>query len=317
MAPTDPTSGRPDAARVLRRGALTRRVRAGVRAVVTSSPLNGLLTNALRAVLPERLRRHSALWRFVPRTGLVEAPLPGGGVLRMDSRGDDEIASELFWAGWAGHEPETARPFYELARAARVTLDIGAHVGYFALLAAHANPQARVFAFEPLPRVRERLQRNVELNGVSVSCQACALGSPAGTAEFFHVRNGIPSSSSLAEGFMKSIVAPGELTSSTVEVVEADDFVRSHGLTGVDLVKIDTETTEAAVFRGMLDTLRRDRPQIVCEMLDAQVAADIEALLEPLGYEFFVLTANGPVRRDHIRPEKRWRNFLLRPASRE
>nr|MBA3746274.1 FkbM family methyltransferase [Solirubrobacterales bacterium] len=216
-----------------------------------------------------------------------------------------------------GHEPETAELFYELAGSARVTLDIGAHVGYFALLASQANRAGRVYAFEPLERVRKRLEHNVALNGAdNVTCVPLAVGSPAGTAEFFHVREGIPSSSSLSGSFMRSIVSREELTSTTVEVVEADDFVESRALVGVDLVKVDTETTEAAVFRGMLRTLRRDRPDVFCEVLDADVASAIEALLTPLDYEFYLLTANGPVRCDRLLPDARWRNFIFRSRGR-
>jgi FkbM family methyltransferase len=295
---------------------MNRRLRRGLRAVVTWPPLNRLATDALRTALPERVRDHPALARFLPRAGVVEATLPSGRVLRMSSRGDDDIAGEVFWRGWASHEPETTRVFYELAASARVVLDIGAHVGYFALLAAHANPRASVFAFEPMPRVRARLEHNIALNRSSVSCEPFALGRTPGSAEFFHTRNGIPSSSSLAEGFMQSIVERNELTSSTVEVLRGDDYVRSRGLVGVDLVKIDTETTEAAVIDGLLHTLRRDRPHIVCEVLESEVGADIEALLEPLGYEYFALTPDGPVRCEHIRPDVRWRNFLFRPAPR-
>jgi FkbM family methyltransferase len=247
----------------------------------------------------------------------VQVALPDGGRLRMHSRGDDDIASPLFWRGWAGHEPETARLFYELAGSARVTLDIGAHVGYFALLASHANPAGRVYAFEPLTRVRERLQHNVALNDAdNVTCVPLAVGSPAGFAEFFHVRAGLPSSSSLSGSFMRSMASHDELTSSRVEVVEIDDFVESHELVGGDLVKVDTETTEAAVFRGMLRTLRRDSPDIVCEILDAEVADAVEALLKPLDYEFFLLTSKGPVRCDTLRPHEHWRNFIFRPISR-
>lgn len=285
-----------------------------MRTVVTAPPLNPILTEALRAVLPQRARHHEALARFVPRAGLVETPLPGGGVLRMTSRGDDGIAGTLFWRGWAGHEPETSEVFYELAASARVVLDVGAHVGYFALLAAHANPKARVYAFEPMPRVRARLEHNIALNGSTVWCEPYALGSTPGTAEFFHTRNGIPSSSSLADGFMRSIVEPSELTSSTVEVMTADDFVQARGLVGVDLVKLDTETTEPAVLQGMLGTLNKDRPHIVCEVLDGEVGRAVESILEPLGYEYFVLTASGPLQRDHVRPEDSWRNFLFRPG---
>ena len=289
------------------------RAKAAVRALVTWAPLNRAVTGGLRAVLPPRARGHPALARYVPRVGIVEAALPGGTLLRMESRGDDDIAAPLFWRGWTGHEPETARAFHELAGSARVVLDIGAHVGYFALLAAHANPAGRVYAFEPLARVRERLERNLALNAAgNVTCVALAVGSPAGTAEFFHVREGIPSSSSLSRGFMQSIVARDELTSTTVEVVEIDEFVRARGLAGVDLIKIDTETTEAAVIRGMLRTLERDRPAVVCEVLDAGVAQSIEALLTPLGYAFFLLTGDGAQRRAHIAPDPVWRNYIFR-----
>jgi len=166
----------------------------------------------------------------------------------MRSRGDDDIATTLFWQGWDGHEPETAKPFYELATSARTTLDIGAHVGYFTLLAGRANPDGRVFAFEPMPHVRERLIANVRLNGLSnVSWEASALGSPSGKAEFFHVPDGIPSSSSLSEGFMRSVVRDQQIVSSMVDVIEVDEYVEANALS-VDLIKIDTETTEDKVF---------------------------------------------------------------------
>lgn len=294
------------------------RAKGVVRVVATWPPLNRIATGLLRALLPRRIQRHPALSRYVPRVGVVEARLPNGALLRMHSRGDDDIASPVFWCGWAGHEPESARLFYELAGSSRVTLDIGAHVGYFALLASHANPTGQVYAFEPLARVRERLERNVALNGAgNVACMPQALGSSAGTAEFFHFRRGLPSSSSLSQDFMHSIADPERVTSSTVDVVEVDDFVDDRGLVDVGLVKIDTETTEAAVIRGMLRTLRRDRPQILCEVLDSAVGRDIEELLTPLGYEFFLLTDSGAVRYEHIRPHERWRNFIFRPADGE
>jgi Methyltransferase FkbM domain len=43
--------------------------------------------------------------------------------------------------------------------------------------------------------------------------------------------------------------------------------IREQGIAKVDLVKIDTETTEPAVIRGMARTLARDRPDVVCEVL--------------------------------------------------
>lgn len=255
--------------------------------------------------------------RYLPRVGVVEAELPGGGVLRMWSRGDDEIASSVFWRGWSGHEPETATAFYEWARSARVTLDIGAHVGYFALLAACANPSGRVYAFEPLPRVRDRLVRNVALNGLeNVASLPVALGSRSGKAEFFHVDDGIPSSSSLSGEFMRSIVDESRLASSEVEVMTVDQFVSENALTGsVDLVKIDTENTEDEIFRGMTSTLATDRPVIICEVLQRRTGEAIEAVLTALGYQIVHLRGDGAARCTHIRPDSRWRNYAFLPPG--
>ena len=245
----------------------------------------------------------------------MEAVLPSGAVLRKWSRGEDDIASPVFWRGWAGHEPETAERFWELATTARVTLDIGAHVGYFSLLASLANPSGRVYAFEPLARVRERLVRNVALNELdNVTCLPLALGSTQGKAQFFHVDDGMPSSSSLSSEFMRSIVDDGRLVSSEVDVTTVDSFVAEHGLRGsVDLVKADTENTEDDVFRGMTETLATDRPAIVCEVLKASTGEALETILGPLGYRFVLLTDRGSVPCEHIRPHEGWRNFSFLP----
>lgn len=231
----------------------------------------------------------------------------------MVSQGDDDIASPVFWRGWDGHEPETARPFYEIATDAAVTLDIGAHVGYYALLAAHANPAGHVFAFEPLPRVHERLKANVALNDdANITCLTCALGSASARAEFFHVRDGIPSSSSLSQSFMQSVVARSKLTSSVVDVVEGDEFLAANQIAHVDLIKLDTESTEPAVLKGLLGTLRRDLPPIICEVLDQSAARALQELLDPLSYDYFLLTEDGPQKTVAINPDPQWHNYLFK-----
>jgi len=55
--------------------------------------------------------------------------------------------------------------FARLAQqASGLALDIGANTGVFELLAAAANPQLRVCAFEPLESVRELLYENLARN---------------------------------------------------------------------------------------------------------------------------------------------------------
>ena len=288
-----------------------------LRAARSWAPLNVPLTTACRAGIRALGVAPGPLARFLPRVGLVEAPLPDGGRLRMWSRADDDVTPQVYWKGWAGHEPETSPLFYDLARAARTTIDVGAHVGYFALLAAHANPSGRVYAFEPHPVVYERLARNRELNELgNLSCESFAVGSEAGTAQFFHVREGIHSSSSLSQAFMESIVDNARLISSEVEVVSLDEFVAARDINDVDLMKIDTETTEDAVFVGMTRILEEHQPVIFCEILQDREAKIIEEILQPFGYRFYLLEGGGPMLCDHITPHPYWRNFCLVPHSR-
>jgi FkbM family methyltransferase len=277
-------------------------------------PLNIPVTTACRAGLRTIGRESRLLVRYLPRTGLVEAVLPSGETLRMWSLGDDQIASRVFWRGWSGHESETSSYFYELASQARVTLDIGAHVGYFALLASYANPLGSVYAFEPLPRVHERLVRNVRLNERgNIHCVPMAVGAKPGTADLFHVKEGIPSSSTLSHAFASSIDPDERLSTTSVDVVSVDRFTEQRGLTGIDLVKIDTETTEEAVLVGMIETLRNERPIVFCEILSEPAAESIGRLFHPLRYRYLRLTDGGPEACATLAPSPDWRNFCFMP----
>jgi FkbM family methyltransferase len=205
--------------------------------------------------------------KHLPRSGLTVTTLPDGRRARFWSRGDDWIANQVFWRGWDGHEGEVARLFWRLARDANVIVDVGAHVGYYTVLAALANPQATVIALEPLPAVFERLQRNVRLNRLdNVVALPVAAGAVDGRADFYHVP-GIPSSSSLSLDFMAS--APG-VQATDVNVVRIENVAT---LDCVDLIKLDTETTEPDVLAGMGSLLTDDRPDIICEVLTRRTSA--------------------------------------------
>lgn len=249
--------------------------------------VNRPLTTGLRAVWGDR---SEFLIRHLPRIGDVRASLPDGRTLVLLTQGDDWIADQVFWRGWDGYETETARAFYRLASSAHATIDVGAHVGYYALLAGHANPSGQVVAFEPLAAVHRRLIANVEANRLrNVRCEQRAVGRVAGRADFYHVDEPLPSSSGLSRPFMERVGQ--ELHATPVEVVSLDDLLPSIGIGRVDLVKIDTESTEPDVVAGMMRTVARDRPDIIAEVLDEwETLAALRGSLQPLGYRQIELT---------------------------
>lgn len=285
-----------------------------LRALRGQPGLNRVATDAAFALLSLFGRKPEIAARHLPRVGLVNRMLPDGQQLRLWSKGDDWVSNQVFWYGALGYEPETSRLFYRMAARARTTIDIGAHVGYYSLLAGHANRHAKVIAFEPLPAVYDRLMRNVRLNGLTnVACVAAAVGRENQTAPFFHVMSlEVPCSSSLSYDVVKH---NRDVRSSNVQVVRLDDFLHEHGVANVDIVKLDTEGTEAHVLEGMVRTLERDRPAIICEILPetAGIAERVELLLRPLGYRYYLLTPAGPRATDRIKADltRRCRNYLL------
>ena len=275
-----------------------------------SQPFNAVATSTVRCLLSSTGLQSETVIKHLHPAGLVRSRLPNGRELQLWSQADDWVSNQIYWRGWDGYESETVPLFFRLAEHADVTLDIGAYVGFYSLLAAHANPCGRVFAFEPMLTIFKRLQKNVALNDLTnVECTASAVGALSGTATFFHTTSDMPTSSSLSFEFMREA---DNLQGTDVPVLTVDEFVAHKNLDQIDLVKIDTESTEPEVLQGMVKTLQRDHPSIVCEVLQGRGRAHgLETLLRPLGYNFYLLTPEGPMLQERIEGHSEWLNYLF------
>jgi FkbM family methyltransferase len=298
--------------------------RVAFRRLWTVQPLNALATHAVRGALEALGREIGRSRSYLPHAGTVRSELPNGRTLTMWSRGDDEVANIVFWHGWDGYEPAMSSLFYRLAASAAVTIDIGAHTGYYSVLAALANPDSKVFALEPNPTVFARLGRNLGINGAAnVQAYRLAAGERAGHARLFEpVSSALTTMSTLSGDVARHAERFGGrahrygLRSFDVAVQPMDEFVEEHGIGRVDLLKADTEGTEDEVLRGMRSTLERDRPEIFCEVLSAEKGAAIQELLEPLGYQLLSLAEDGPQRQDTVRPMKGKTDYLFTTGDR-
>src|SRR5205823_7308037 len=68
---------------------------------------------------------------------------------------------------------------------AELFIDVGAHYGFYTLLAARNHPQLRILAFEPVPQTFEVLRRNVALQrSPNVTVRPVAISDTCGTASF-------------------------------------------------------------------------------------------------------------------------------------
>lgn len=281
-----------------------------------SRSLNNVATTTLRGLFAITGRQPEFLIKHLPRTGLTSVKLPNGRDLKIESQGEEWIPTQLFWRGWEGYEPEMTGLFYALAESATTVLDVGAHAGFYSLLAGLANPQARVFAFEPMPRVFASLERNVKLNKLeNISCFSVAIGAINDTQEFYFPDQEQPISSSLRSDVLIATFPADAIKHVPVSVVPLDQFVAEQGIDKVDLIKLDTERTEHEVLAGARELLQRDHPDIICEVWpDAGNQDQLENELRPLGYRFFHLLPEGPSERPRIKGSDQALNYLFTVA---
>ncbi|WP_156297862.1 FkbM family methyltransferase [Mycobacterium paragordonae] len=162
----------------------------------------------------------------------------------------------------------------------RVSLDIGADVGEFAI--AMLSSSRSVIAFEPRPAQARNLALMFTAVGAPVRIEAVALSDEAGVTAMRVVESD-PGRSTIDHENVLDTAVGGPVATIDVPVKRLDDL----RLDNVGLVKIDVEGHELAVLRGAVNTLRRNRPTIVVEAEErhhANAVADITALLSGLGF---------------------------------
>jgi FkbM family methyltransferase len=168
-------------------------------------------------------------------------------------------------------------------------LDIGAHIGTFALDAARRFPKCRVVCYEPNPRITPYLRQNIRDNNFDdrISVEQFAVGAEPGRARLFDTG---PTSTILPGLRPQTATPPRE-----VEVVAFDEVMARLG-GEADVVKLDCEGSEYSIVLETPGGTWRGVRQILLEYEEGVTGRSSRALrrrLESLGFEV----------RWHTRPE--------------
>lgn len=195
-----------------------------------------------------RQLRQRYIWRHVdPRADSVEIEVEGV-LLSIPRRFVHHYVRNEY-------EPLTHRLFVEAIRPGMRVLDVGAHVGFYTLLASESvGPTGHVYAIEPTPENAGYLRRNIRLNGRdNVTVIECAAGRTAETREF-HLTGSSDSNGLYAHPLT------GTEQIIKVEVAPLDGIVDPP----VHLAKIDAEGAEIEVLEGMTALLDGDLDMTIC-----------------------------------------------------
>ncbi|MEM4296998.1 MAG: FkbM family methyltransferase [Nitrososphaerota archaeon] len=170
-----------------------------------------------------------------------------------------------------------------------VFVDIGSHHGLYTLLAAKQVGKAgKVISFEPSPRERVKLMRNIRANRCQnlVTVEPFALSDTIGEVQLllaptFH--SGLNS--------LRPINEPIQVESViSVKSTTLDEYVKQKGIHRIKLIKVDAEGAELSILRGSLYVLQHLRPIWVLEASSRRTMPwgytphDLVSFMSDMGY---------------------------------
>jgi FkbM family methyltransferase len=185
------------------------------------------------------------------------------------------------------HDLEVQFIFRQLLYPGLTVYDIGANVGYTAILAAsRVGPNGHVLCFEPLADNARQIRHNAALNNFDrVDVLQVALGNEDGEAEFLVSESPTWGRLSLAGS------APKQKGAIRVPVNKLDTLAATEALPIPHLIKMDVEGAEADVICGGRTFLAASRPVMVIELHHSYQAV-LDAL-SPLAYNAYPLSRTG------------------------
>ena len=194
-----------------------------------------------------------------------------------------------------GYEPDVTALFRRMLEPGMSVIDIGANIGYFAMLAASlVGPSGHVLAVEPNPRNARMLEASRKANGFAnmTLCQAAA-GEATGVLALHAVySNGMTAAVSDDVDHL--------LAAETVACLRVDRLVEPGRK--VDFIKIDVEGAEYTALIGCTRIIEADRPVIVSEF-SPELIAGISGISGPgylrwlaaFGYTIAVVAPDGSI----------------------
>lgn len=174
-------------------------------------------------------------------------------------------------------------------------IDIGGNIGLQSLrMSSCVGPNGKVFSFEPLNYLQEKLKKNLALNRISnvtlfpfaLSDQQNELDLPINNNQW---NQGTFSLSNKDTGNNKQRIV----------VKVADEMPEIQSLASVSLIKIDVEGFEFQVLKGLKQTLQKHKPRIIFEYDSnywadtGQKITDCYQYLHSLNYSLYQISMVG------------------------
>jgi FkbM family methyltransferase len=222
------------------------RVALGLFRIVARPFLGTELGTRIARRLPLARTAYYQIYSLVGQT-VVEVELPFG-KLTLDLR-DRSVSQNLFVS--RQYEPTETELLTRLITTGMTFYDVGAHVGYYTLLASRqVGSKGRVYAFEPDPWNCALLKENVRINDLTnVEVTQAAVGREDGQAYLYRNRD--------YTGDHRICATKETRESVAVQSTTLDAHYRKSGRP--DVMKVDVQGAEGQILAGM-GTLLSEAP---------------------------------------------------------
>jgi len=142
-----------------------------------------------------------------------------------------------------------------IKEAVGIVVDVGAHVGYFALWATASNPKVKIYALEPIKENFDLLKKNITENKFkNIKAENVALNKETGAVNIF-----------LSEDSHNHSLLPISESSVKVKAVSFADFVKKNKIKKISLLKMDIEGGEYEIFQNSIGEIAGKTENIFLE----------------------------------------------------
>ncbi|MBN8703051.1 MAG: FkbM family methyltransferase [Bacteroidetes bacterium] len=220
-----------------------------------------------------------------------------------------QVENDLFWEGiHSGYEGMSMNLWIKLARKSNVVFDIGANTGTYSMVTKCINPNARVFAIEPVKRVFEKLKANAHINNFDIVCIEAAASNNVGVATIYDTFEAHTYSVTVNKN---RNLAETKVFTTEINTTTLDSIIEKYAIPKIDLMKIDVETHEPEVLEGYRKYFALHKPTLLIEILNDEVGKRVEDFVKPLGYLFFSLEEGDSIKKVDKIIQRGFLNYLL------
>ncbi len=213
-------------------------------------------------------------------------------------------SADIYLTGGKSHSSEIrlARYLIHHLKPGSHFLDIGAHFGYFTLLAYELiGDEGKIISFEPASRTFELLKHNTQLLR-NVTIHQKAVSDNEEVLTFYEFPNLHSEYNAMdvsqfkdTDWFQDSKPEPSKVQATTI-----DHMITEDKLFRPDIIKIDVEGAELNVISGGIDFFKRYSPAIVMEYLEPSRKNESHKkameLLLSLYYNSYIIANDGSLK---------------------